>query len=62
MRVSDRITRLETAVEATEAVLVWRQIGETAEEAVARYRREKPGERERPITVIGWLDSAEGEG
>jgi len=56
MRLNDRVSRLENATESAEAVLVWRQTGESAAEAAARYRRDNPGVSERPITVIGWLE------
>jgi len=59
---SDRVARLETAAGEAVAVIVWRETGETADEAVARYRLENPAERERPIMVIGWLSPEDERG
>ena len=54
MRLTDRIARLEAERQDNRIFWAWRNEGETAEQAEARYTAEHPDAAGR-ITVVGWL-------
>ena len=56
MNLERRIEKLETAGNKENLGNVWKNQGETAEEAERRYLRENPGHKGE-VVVIGWQES-----
>jgi hypothetical protein len=52
-----RLDRLEASTPEGRAVIVWRELGETAEQALVRHFG--PGPRPANTVVIGWSDTAD---
>jgi hypothetical protein len=52
-----RVGKLESVARHRSTVIVWRNLGETPEQATARWRAANPGEDQGAhIMVIGWRD------
>lgn len=57
MNLRARLDRLEASTPEGQAVLVWRELGETHEQALARHFGDAP--RPANAVVIGWAETAD---
>jgi hypothetical protein len=57
-RMHTRLTRLEAKKPTT--ALVWKDFGQTEEEAIAAWRAARPGEEPDKIYVLRWMEPQEG--
>ncbi|MBF0482456.1 MAG: hypothetical protein HQK81_09750 [Desulfovibrionaceae bacterium] len=55
MSLGSRVEKLEAAGRDGQPGMVWREQGETAEDAERRYLRENPGHKG-DIMIVGWLE------
>lgn len=57
MNLRHRLDRLEASTPEGQAVLVWRELGETHEQALSRHFGDAP--RRANAVVIGWAETAD---
>jgi hypothetical protein len=55
-KLGERIAKLEGQAKQRETFYVWRESGETAERAEARFRSEHPEAAAKAVVVIGWME------
>jgi hypothetical protein len=55
-RLTERIAKLEAATGERQMFYAWREIGQTVEQAEARFRGQHPEAAGHPVTVIGWAE------
>lgn len=64
MSIERRIERLEAQQKQGGTVFVWWNLNETREQALARFRRERPGvlETAGSVSAVTWIRADEGMG
>jgi hypothetical protein len=64
MNIERRIEKLEAQQDQGDKVFVWWRLDETKEQALARFRRERPGvlEQAGAVSLVTWIRADEGIG